>query len=132
MREQTRTGGTAGNRPFRCAGLNDAVTGGTREFRTNMADDPEAGRYVLKHFRNILTEWLQGTATVRAGTFRRKMLNGIPWQMLRQRFAFGCGGGFRCWSRSGFCGLVLLGGFVARLFAISCPLKLSGHQQASA
>jgi len=40
MREQTGTGSTAGNRPLRCASLNDAVTGRTGEFRANMADLP--------------------------------------------------------------------------------------------
>ena len=83
MRQQTGAGGTSGNRPIRGGRLNDAVTGGTRELRTNMADHAEAGWHVLKYLSHILTEWLQDAATVRAGAFRWKMLNGVPWQMLR-------------------------------------------------
>ncbi len=70
----------------------------------------------IKRRTLILTEWLQGTAAVRAGAFRRTMLNGLPWQMLRQRLAFGFGWRVRCWSRKGFRGLALLGWLVTRLF----------------
>lgn len=120
MRQQTGAGGTSGNRPIRGGRLNNAVAGHTSEFRANMADDPETGGDVLQDLSDILAKFLQGAATIRAGTFCWTMLNGVPWQMLGQRFTFGLGFGWNRYFRHRFvlAGEVFVwpGLFIARQF----------------
>ena len=94
MRQQSRPGPAAGNRPTGGRGLNDGVTTATGQLRPNMANDPETGRYVVEDFRDILTQRLEMTATVRTAACFRRMNHGIAWQVIRERFANRLAGGF--------------------------------------
>ena len=87
MRQQSRPGPAAGNRPTGGRGLNDGVTTATGQLRPNMANDPETGRHVVEDFRDILTQRLEMTATVRTAACFRRINHRIAWQVVRQRFA---------------------------------------------
>ena len=74
-REQTGTRQASGNRPARRGGLNDPVTGSASVLRANMPDDPQARGYVFEDFSNVVAQFLQGTAIVRAAVIRWQMFD---------------------------------------------------------
>ena len=115
MRQQTRSGHASGNGPARRGGLNDDVANRTGEFRANVRDDTETGGDVLKHFCHILAKFLEHSATVRAATIYRQMLDRLARQMIGQGFALRFGRYARFCFCSGFSILVTRGRLVARL-----------------
>ncbi len=96
MRQQSRPGHASGNQPAGGWCLNDGVAAAAGQLGPNMANHPEAGGHIVEHFGNILTQWLEMTAAIRAARLLRRMNHGVSRQVIRQRFAHRFAGGFCC------------------------------------
>ncbi len=126
MRQQPRSGQSSGERPVRRRGLNDAVTGRTREPGANMPDHTEARGHVFENFGNVLAQCLQGAATVRAAVIRRPVFDRFARQVIGQGLTLGnrryVGVGFRRRHR-GFVAWSLLGAHAFEFFKREFELR---------
>lgn len=87
MGQQARAGQAPGNWPADGRGLDHRVATPAGQLGPDMADHLETGRDIVEDFRDIFTQRLQVTATIRAARRFGFVHHGFPRQMVGERFA---------------------------------------------
>lgn len=85
VRQQTRVGYAALDRPARRRRLHDGVAAGARQLGAHMADHAEAGMCELQLLGHVLAKRPQAATTGRAGIGRRRIDFLVARQMIGQR-----------------------------------------------
>ena len=90
MGQQSRAGHSSFDRSTRGLRLHDLVATRTCQLHPNLPDHFEMFWHILQYFRNILTQGLQSTGAVRAGSLFRQDLvrfaREMRWQRLPRTF----------------------------------------------